>query len=228
MNVEINKTYYFNNRPVTVLREENEDFVFVAARFNIDHDVTGSCFCTPCMIGGYSTHRCEEAGEVIEAVMENIEDQDCFWVAKRYLQEHPFEYKECTQLQEQIVKLKETKKQVETSILTDEMYIQSLVNDKQEFEDELKRLADEITEYKELQQTLLEENHGLKENIQTITTVKNTNIVISADRMLELLKSETILNYLTAYGVDNWEGYGENFPDDIDSEVFEEFKAMSS
>jgi hypothetical protein len=52
------------------------------------------------------------------------------------------------------------------------------------------------------------------------------NVIITAERYLELLKAENELNALEAAGVDNWSGYGEcgEYMDDEDG-LIEEVKS---
>jgi hypothetical protein len=226
MKIEINKTYYFNNRPVVVIREENEEFVFVAAHLKLDHNLTGSNFCIPCNTDGYY-HTCEQAGEIIEFVMDEIEDSDCFWVAKRYLNEHPFEYKECVVLKEQIEKFKVEKTSIASEISTLKEESQGLNTYISEAQDYLQSLKSDIEAAQEDKQELLEENLGIKESIVGKASVKNTNITLTTDRLLELLNAEIKLSYLERGGVDNWEWYGEALNDYSEDEAFEELKSMS-
>lgn len=227
MNIEINKVYYFNNRPVVVLREENAEFVFVAADLKLDHNLTGSNFCIPCNTDGYY-HTCEQAGEVIDAIMEGIEDSDCFWVAKRYLREHPFEYKECVKLKGEIDTLKEQKESIKSDISNAAQEKENSEKELRELKLELHQAATALEANSDLITQQLEELEQLRNNYKPEVLVKNTNIKISSGRLLELLKAEIELNYLEIGGVDNWDWYGECFPDDYDgdAEAFDLFKNM--
>lgn len=227
MKVELNKIYYFNNRPVVVLREENEEFVFVAADLKLDHNITGSNFCIPCNTDGYY-HTCEQAGEVIDAIMENIEDSDCFWVAKRYLKERPFEYKECTALRDKIQEFKTEKQRLLQEISELEVKRQEALSKAKESEEYLLSLRNEVESTQEILAQQLEEIEEINKGYKPEVHVSKTSVKISADTLLNLLQSDIELNYLQRGGVDNWEWYGECFPDDydIEAEAFEIFKSL--
>lgn len=225
--IEINKTYYFNNRPVKVLREESENFVFVEASLKLDHDITGSNFCGKCNTDGYYTHTCDVAGEIIDAVMDEIQDSECFWVAKTYLREHPFEYKENVKLKEENSKLiswnKEIKEEIEVLKATKD-YLESDVLKLQEQETKLEASIKESESELEIAENKKEQTI---KSLEATVKVKNSTIEISGTELLELLKARLELQYLDNAGVDNWEWYSEAFNDvDLDEEALEEFRNL--
>lgn len=225
MEIELNKIYYFNNRPVLVLREESVDFVFVAAGLKLDHNITGSNFCTPCNSAGYY-HTCEDAQNVIDHVMDDIEDKEVFWIAKRYLKEHPFEYKENIQLKEANSKLKEEREGLKQVLIDLSVEKKNIGLEIAELDLQRACLSKTIENNILVIEEQQEEIKNLKQSIAGKVNIKNTSITISADKMLELLKSNITLRYLEQGGVDNWEWYGENFPEDMEEEAFKEFKNL--
>jgi Fe2+ or Zn2+ uptake regulation protein len=226
--IDLTRIYFFNNRAVKILREESDQFVLVQAQLNIDHDITGGNFCHGCMVGHYH-HDCEQAGEVIEAVMENISDAEVFWVAKKYLQEEPFEYKEYQKLKEANKALTEQRdnlidvvfelKKEESKLLDSckglQLAFQRKVEDKIALE--FNYIASKL-KHDELKDKIKESKSAI---------VKGTNVVISADRMLELLQADITLRRLKSGGVDNWEWYGESMKGgSVEKEAFETFKNL--
>lgn len=229
MEIDFSKTYYFNNRPVKILREETDNFVFVEAILNIDHDLTGSNFCFECNIGpAKQLHTCDDAQEIIDEVMANIEDKEVFWVAKIYLREKPFEFEANQKLQAQNLALS---KQVEDH----KKELDRLKNNESFI---LKSISQLLKSYGQYQgqkldvfnslQILKDKRDELRQNIKEgrIATVAGTPITITSDRLLELLRAEITLNYLEAGGVDNWEWYGESMKGDPKKEAFNEFINM--
>lgn len=222
----IGKIYYFNNRQVKALRMEDENFIFVAAIFNINHEVTGSNFCEPCNIDSKSSHTCSEYNEAIEYIMEDISDEDVFWVHKKYLRSEPFEFKENITLKSEnkvlFDSIKEKKENIKIYINEEQKLLSSLSGLTNAFK---KRIDEKIViehEIEKLKEDKIKVNNKIKENKDTL--IKGTNIKISADRMLLLLKSEIILNKLEAGGVDNWEWYAESIGEsNIEKEAFNEF-----
>lgn len=225
--VELRKIYYYNNRPVVTIRQEDDNFFFVSAHLSLDHDVTGSSFCHGCQVGHYH-HDCENAAEIIEIVMENISDEECFWVNKIYLREHPFEYKEYTKLKDEIYKLKEEKESLEILNRAVESVKIGAEKELEQLRVQIQQLESTYEANTQVISEQLAEIEELRNNYKPSVQVKGTTIKLSADRVLTLLKDQIILGYLEAGGVNNWEWYGENFPEDfdLDAEAFEKFKNL--
>jgi hypothetical protein len=210
--MEKGEVKYYNNRPVFIIRNEGEGFYFVCASINLTHDVTGSCFCTPCNIGGTSTHKCADADEIIDAIMDEISDHEVFWVHEKYLMNQPFE-----------------RKQYDVLVLE----IEKLLNEKQTLIEGLRVLRDEITEVSnnvslesrnlsDIQQRILfSQNNAIKYEGETKSIIPEIvnigSISFNSSSFLALIKDSLILNKLKIGGVDNWEWYGESIgSDDFD------------
>jgi len=235
--VKIGSTYYYNNRPVTIISEEGDTgFYRVLIKFNVDTEITGSDFCFACMApssdykGG---HTCGNADEVIEVVLDDIEDREIITISCKSFRKEPIEMVEYKKIKKEIASLKD-----ETKKIREENH--SLFQQKVQYKialEEIKqryKLKDEKFEslFKELdrkhQQQLKElSNIYEKEILKVEVKIGESGKRISSDRMLELLKSEILLNALEAGGVDNWEWYGESIGDlDIEKEALEEFLSL--
>jgi len=227
MEIDINKPYYFNNRPVKIIREEGDNFVFVEAILDITHDLTGSNFCTECNVGPASlSHNCEQAGEIIDAVFEAISDAEVFWVNKMYLREQPFEYKEN-------VTLKNDNRMLSENIRAKKLEVGRLLNNESVLVKSIAQLVKSYKEYWGLKhsltlqiETLKDKRDKIKEDVRLNRNVKvsGTPVTITADRMLKLLAAEIKLEALETGGVDNWEWYGESLKNtNPQKEAYNEF-----
>jgi len=211
--MEEGEVKYYNNRPVVILRNEGEGFYFVCASINLTHDVTGSCFCTPCNIGGTSTHKCADSDEIIDAIMDEISDHEVFWVHEKYLMNQPFERKQHDLLVSEIEKqLKEKER---------------LIIDSNKIREEINLLRHVIDNEKEVladiqQRVLVSQNNAIKYEGETKSIIPEIvnigSISFNSSAFLGLIKNSLILNKLQIGGVDNWEWYGES----IGSEDFDQ------
>lgn len=224
--IQLNHTYYFNNRPVKVLRVEGDNFAFVEAVLDITHDVTGSCFCEPCNISSYSSHKCHDAQEIIDYVMEDISDAEVFWVNITYLRENYFEHQDNIKLKSENDKfqkqIKDAKEEISRLQKNESALLKSVSDLQKSFNTQIttkEKLKQDIEQLKE-KRDKVSEDIRLNRNV----AVKGTPIVIKADEFLELLQDSIKLNALEAGGVDNWEWYEESLEDiDIKKEAFEQF-----
>lgn len=218
----IGKTKFYNNRPVTILKEEGHGFVFVVAELNLSHDVTGANWCTMCMAGGdfIASHTCEFAQEVIDNLMENIEDHEVFWVSERYLKDEPFEFKKYQQLVDENEKLESTAKNTANTI---DRNIKTIEDQSLEIENLKGELSDIQLKLQNAQHDLMlaekEEVH-----IQPLPqTIETADARLSLKELLYLYECRTKLEALESRGVDNWEWYGESLGDlDFESEAINE------
>lgn len=213
--ITLGQVYYFNNREVIPLRMETQNLAFCVIICDINHDVTGQCFCTQCMVGGdyKGAHTCGDADEVIEAVMEEISDKEVSWIPVQYLKEKPIEFKENEQLKGQIASNSEKLKNIEQSIVGRKNSLASIEQKLIEKSTERDELNECISK---LNSTILNLDIELKKkqlNQQKIININNTNISISLDELNSLYKSQITLQLLEAGGVDNWEWYSESIGD---------------
>lgn len=228
MKIEIGKTYFFNNRAVEVLRIEKDQFAFVMAKLNIDHNISGHNFCIPCNVGGLSGHACEDAQEVIDALMEEIGEKDVFWVDVRYLKKAPFEYKTWKKIKEETDELiieKETliKRKQDLIKMTDEM------------EKQKQNISISIEEETQKWKHLLSEVENLKIKKAKITfdseeaiNLSNSSLSLSMKQILHFIERSIRLDYLEKGGVNNWNWYEESLPNDSDQITNEALESLLS
>lgn len=226
MDIKIGEIYYFNNREILILKQETDEMYLVCGDFDITNEITGSCFCEACNIGDNDnklSHSCFEIDEIIETVMDDISDKNIFWVSKKYINEKPFEYKKNTKLLEEIstnnnileglktdIKiLSDTKSLLEKNIKDNELIIQTKIEEIDKKEIKLSELYNKISNFSKYKSDML----------------SNKSLRISSSTLLELIKSDIILNKLNAGGVDNWDWYSESIgDDDIDLLAIEQIK----
>lgn len=98
--IKIGKTYYYNNRPVTVIAEEGETGFFrCILQFNVDTDISGECFCHACQLGGMDganpSHSCGDAKEfIINEYKANTEQISLVRTSEVFIKEREFSKKE--------------------------------------------------------------------------------------------------------------------------------------
>ena len=225
------ETYYFNNGKVTILKVETDNFVLVCGDKDIHTEVNGSEFCHGCMVGGISgvhtRHTCDEADDVIEQVLEDISDQDIFWVNVKHLQTKPFEYKkwekiiaENNTLSLKTEELKKENQELEDSILSAKTDYTLITEDLASLKERKDILITEIEE-KEIEKIKI-----IAEK-DSVITLKDSNVKLSVSQILEYIKRDLTLGYLETGGVDNWEWYGESLPDCEDVDTFIENEALN-
>jgi hypothetical protein len=104
---------FFNNGLIEILEDKGHEFYLVKGFVsNITDEISGRSFCTQCNIGGTSAHTCEEAQEIIDIVLEEVQDERVFFVHEKYLYDAPFEYVTYKKLKKEIAALREEKKQL--------------------------------------------------------------------------------------------------------------------
>jgi len=217
MKIKIGGKYFFNNGLVEVLKFETDDFVLVKGYKKIHTEIRGSNFCTECQVGGMGitpqTHKCDDAQEIIDEVIDDISYEDVFWVNVRHLQEKPFEYKKWEKITEDNKLLSE-----KTNVLrnTKETLEESVKSLKEQSESELKN----IEELKAKKENLINELSSIEKKkivLDNVPNIKitNSNIVIKTKDLLGYIKDSIILNKLENGGVDNWEWYSESLHTDI-------------
>lgn len=223
-NIKIGDKYYYNNGQVTILKIETDDFVLVQGVKDLHTQLNGSQFCEACNVESMSRHKCSDVDEIIEEVINDLSEDDIFWVNIKHLQEKPFEYKkwekiteENNQLLKNIKKLKEYKESIEKNI-------EELATD---YESDLKY----YNELKEKKEQLINELDGIEKNkivLENIPEIKisNSNLKIPTKAILKFIKDSIFLEYLNSGGVDNWEWYSESLPDCDDIDEFLENQAL--
>lgn len=212
-NIEVGKCYYFNNRPVLILRQETDEMYLVSCEQNIDHDVTGSQWCWGCNIGDRDNKlqcTCADVNEVIEEIMDQISDKNVFWVSKKYLQEKPFEFEKNEGLLNAIAKNDEINKKLIEEIKDKKYLLGEIGSDIGCKKGELQLVLDEIERCKkELSELEDDKEKGYKQ-VSEIKDCNNGQINITATQLLSLIKDSIKLNALECGGVDNWTWYGES------------------
>lgn len=220
----IGQTKFYNNRPVTILKQEGYGFVFVVAELNLSHDVTGANWCTMCMAGGefIASHTCELAQDVIDDLMDNVEDHEVFWVSERYLNDVPFEFKPYKALVDKIEVLKQDHIFIDSKIKESKNTVSALDAD---IESKTSELSDIQLKIQQAQHDLMsatnEEPHQKLPDILT-----SSSFDISTKEMLDLIECRMRLNALQNVGIDNWEWYSESLGDtDFESEAIIELSS---
>lgn len=215
--IELNKVYYYNNRQVIPLIQEYSGIYKCYINYNIDHDVTGSNFCIECMAGhGYSSHKCDIAQDVIDAVMENISDADIIFIPEVYLRDYPVEYKEYVKLKKQNNELNTLNSELieSNNLLKDSIQISG--NNVLELEKQKENLLSEIKELENAYTRLKNNKNELNKDIDNLNKkieVDYTNISISFDEFKELAINSMKYVDLRNGGVDNWEWYYNSIED---------------
>lgn len=222
MNIEKGKRYYFNNREVIVLRLETPEMAFCISQQDITHEVTGSCFCTQCNVGGdyKGSHVCDETDEVIEALMEDISDKAVMWIPAVYLKEHPFEYRENEDLKADI----KAHKSVIADLANEIGRTKNVLSNNNTLIELRKK---EIESLEESKQKLTSENEDIEKYLNDskntkdrIVNVSGADINITSSELLKLYEAQIKLQMLEVGGVDNWEWYSEAIGDkDIKAEA---------
>jgi len=219
-NIKIGKTYYFNNREVVVLRMETPTIAFCVATFDITHGVTGSGFCTACNIGGMSSHDCDEYDYAIEAIMEEISDEQVLWIPVVYLKEKPVEFKANDELLKDI----EDKKIALESLIK---HVKTLNEEGLDAQDYSRELEDQINDLEAKRDKLgvevleLDSRKAERElELNTVIKIQGSDITITAKELLKLYKSDIELDLLNAGKVSSWQWYDASIGDvDIDNEA---------
>jgi len=210
---QIGEKYYFNNGQVVILKIETDDFVLVKGDNNIHTEINGSNFCNSCNVGGISgvniSHTCGDADEIIEAVLDDISEEAIFWVNVKHLKNKPFEYKKWE-------KITEENNQLITEISSKNEILQSLNNEIENKEATLKDVSIR-TDEKQLElyrlldhMTSADKGKIIIENLPEIR-LNASNISIPTPDILGFLKDSAYMRILEANGVDNWDGYGEDY-----------------
>lgn len=219
--VEIGKSYYFNNRPIVILKRETESMVLVTTKLNIQTDTKGSNFCTECNVGSTNgtphSHECFFAQEVIDQIIAETEDVEAImWIDIRYIHEHPFEYKEDEKLKKSIQDNKEI-----LNILNQQIndYKQIIAKQSKEYSDLQKCMDDIKRDY----DSNLNNFEILKQKIISLKTdenitIENMKLSLTFSELKRLVISHINMQFLEKGGVDNWEWYGESFPDNWDED----------
>lgn len=231
--IAVGGIYYFNNRPVKILNEEADTGFFrVLAFFDISHEVTGSNFCFQCNVGGdyKGAHTCDEASDVIEYIMEEIDDREVFWVSYKYLREKPYELVKYEALQ---TKVEETQKILEKTRKEAVEYSGKLTHYRIEYKSLLSKYeTEESILNKKLKNLYSHHKNLLRRAKEEFTTdvlklkvnIGSTGKTIGTDDLIDLLKARITLEALEAGGVDNWVWYGESLEDiNVEQQAYNEF-----
>ena len=225
--VKKGEVYYYNNGKVTILKVENENFALVVGDKDIHISVNGSNFCAACMVGGISgapiTHKCSDVDDIIEEVVEDINEQDIFWVNIKHLQDKPFEYKKWEKITEEndkmCLEISKKKKTGEALSLENEALTvnrETLMKDTDSLIDTKAKLLVDIEEIKQQKQQVMIDR-------TQVMDLRNSSKKISVHQIIEYIKKSLLLDCLEVGGVDNWEWYSESLPecDGTTDEYFE-------
>jgi len=212
-NIKVGGKYYYNNGQVIILKIETDAFVLVKGDNNIHTKINGSNFCNTCNVGGidgvHISHTCSDADEIIDAVLDDISEEAIFWVNVKHLQNKPFEYKkwekiteENNKLLEELVSKNAMLQTLNNAMARNEISLKNISRCIEEKQIELDKLLDSITS--------AEKEKIIIENLPEIG-LNNSNISMPTSDLLDFLKDSAYMRILEANGVDNWDGYGEDF-----------------
>lgn len=216
MNIELMKTYFYNNSPAKVIEiKEGTNFVLVSSVVVPYTEITGKEFCTECMVGNQgtpTTHRCHDAQEVIDQVVSDMSEENIFWVDKKFLQEKPVEYVKWTAIQKEIDVIREEVKTSKQNLSETKKAMSEIENSIAEKTAEVLCLDRKIEDLK-----IAERN--VQATIEKSTKERHakiigTNFKISLSRLKSLIEESIELQELKNNGVDNWELYSESTLDE--------------
>lgn len=221
--VVIGKVYYYNNRRVVPIALEYGEIFRCGILLNMNNEVTGSQWCSPCNIGGRETHTCELADEVIESVLENLSEEDITFIPSVYMKEQPMEFLPYVKVAAEIKKMQgdlgvaqmeliSTKRQA-TDIATASAKVQAETIAAQ-------RKYDEMVESLEEKQAVLAKKI---EEIDNVIVSLPSNKSLTVKEFNEIYRNHLRMSDLDSKGVDNWVWYEESVRDgeDYDLEIAE-------
>lgn len=225
------KQYYYNNRPIKILHKTTDNMYLISANTNaICETIEPASFCQTCMIGGNASHTCEEAGFIIEDIIDAVSQEDqVFWVDKKFITTEYFEFKKNQELQESIKNLSKQESELKSNI-------SKLTEEKEKLQSESNSLKDNISISKDIMELLqlkigklktkIENNQNLLGKISIESDI-GLEIKIDAKEYIDLLAASYELQALNDGGVDNWDFYGEAiqswFKDANDDEYSDEY-----
>lgn len=163
---------YYMNKPCKILKKVTEEVteILVYPEYIGSAELCGSQWCTPCQIGGTSTHTCSEWQDSINEVIDAIESSEREPVVMMVYAKHLHENQSQV---ETIVALEEFIKTLKSDIKEKKGVKQDLIN----YEIQIKKIKDEI----ELKNNLL---NGVKK----LKYEKNGLIDIISDLRLRVLR----------------------------------------
>jgi chromosome segregation ATPase len=225
--MELNKVYYYNNRPVlAVAKHENCDFYQVALSREIELENTDDIAeqfrgCDSCMVGHKSECKCNEkvwqAEEIIEELVKYIPKADdvLIWVQASELKEKPFEYAKHKELSDAIEKNRKILDGMILILAEQKATMNAFEKEKERVEKEISGKKYEVSQmkanwegFRQSRDLASEELKTLREEIAKARKVIVTDsFSISEEHYNELLSRSNFLTKLEAAGVDNWEGY---------------------
>lgn len=207
----MNKVYFYQNNPCTIVNEINEDFVEIS--INHKYGAEMELMCMGCAVGD-SDNKLSCTCSEHEWVVEQVQDEDhlCLVIARRiYLRENPVEYFDFVNLKKEIDtergsfnKTKELHEEWRQALKAKQAKFESLTN-------EIKAIKLDIEANDKLR---IQSESGLDaltdEYNKISVTIGWGDKKITMKEYNELLKRDEILTALEAGGVDNWEWYGES------------------
>lgn len=208
--LKVGDTKFYNNAPVEIVRLDTANFALVKGLKDLHIDLNGSDFCTPCQIGGNSTHCCGEVDDIIEAVLCDLNTEDIFWVNIMHLQDKPVEYKKWEKITIENNFLKnevDLKIEEKQGLLNDieslQLKKEGLVTDIENKCSELANIIDQVSDA-EKKKIVLADIPEIK--------INNSNLKISTKDLLVFITDSVEIGYHRRGGIDNWTWYGANFP----------------
>ncbi|MGL5280344.1 MAG: hypothetical protein ACRC8W_01065 [Plesiomonas shigelloides] len=226
MNNERQIKFYMNN-PCEIIRKISDDFseVKVYPKF-VDEEMSGSNWCSACMVGGYDgshpTHTCEPYQDVIDYI-NDTESSMIVVVENRLLNNDPVEFKAWSKLRNQINEMSDTRNKLYSEIREKESIIKSrsqlLCDVNEEIFDAKNSVEVESKKLDSIKQEIYESQKKLSQ-IDGSVKIGGLSVSLSIGHVMNLIRSKIILDSLNAGGVDNWEWYYESMPEeDIDDLV---------
>lgn len=220
--------YYMNN-PCEVIREITPEFSEVKVYKTFDDEMCGRDWCVGCLAGHTdgtpNSHDCYQYDDVIEALRDE-ESAIIVIVENRLLADEPVEFKAWDSVRKDIESMRSQRDDVRKETL-------DLRNEKSRLEKEIPYLVDESRAVAESLARKIEESNACERSANKarkelnsmeadktrIQVADNILINISLDELRDLIYDSRKLHYLEVDGVDNWEWYGESFPEDLDEEA---------
>lgn len=207
---------YYNNRPVKVLAELESGFSLVTLNLDYKPSLTGSNWCTACMVGGTSTHTCEEYDEVIDHLMDDCLDEEIMFVPTKMLLDNYVEFKANEELKKNIEEKKSELSELKQSYKDLYLKVEAKKRELADLDAALilqeENFETSISELKERKAKLESKNRELEIKMDSMF------VNIPEKELKHMAKCVVELGMLEQGGVDNWQWYGECFPDDYDQE----------
>lgn len=211
--IKIGDKLYYNNREVLIVGVLKNELYICACKYDVNIEIDGSNFCSACQIGGRSSHTCNEADEVIDAVIEEIDENNCITiiVPKSLLHEHQVEWYKNEKLSKKIEEQQAKFEKIQDDCYESLSSFERMKKEKESLEKEIQALETKKNKKEEdVNEACRELDERLEKRKQdVINTIKieSSEISISKKMLLDYIEDRVMMGALSEAGVDNWEGY---------------------